>query len=183
MTATASPGGLMARFNRPLDWLLQRPSRAVVFSALLGLALCVAISLAAGWPPAPTVRDEFSYLLGADTFAHGRLTNPTHPLWQHFETFHVIHVPSYASKYPPGLALLLTLGQVLTGAPIVGVWIGYGLFCAAITWMLQAWTTPRWALWGGAFTALLLAGVTYTPATGPRRCGAERLPPQAAQCY
>jgi hypothetical protein len=25
--------------------------------------------------------------------------------------------------------------------------------------MLQAWTRPRWALWGGAFTALLLAGV------------------------
>jgi hypothetical protein len=104
--------------------------------------------------PVPSIHDEFSYLLGADTFAHGRLTNPSHPMWHFFESFHIIQQPTYASKYPPALSFLLAAAQVVTGTPVVGLWIGMGLASAATCWMLQAWVSRRWAFAGGMLVAL-----------------------------
>jgi hypothetical protein len=100
------------------------------------------------------VHDEYSYLLAADTFAHGRLANPPHPLWIYFESMHVLQQPTYASKYPPGQGIAMAVGLVLFGSPIIGVWLSSALACAAIGWMLRAWVRPRWALLGSLLAAL-----------------------------
>ncbi|QEG34539.1 hypothetical protein [Bythopirellula goksoeyrii] len=119
------------------------------------------ISLLIGWglsqlhPPVPSVHDEFAYLLSGDTFAEGRLTNPPHPMWQHFETMHVIHQPTYASKYPPGQGVMLALGQVVMDQPIVGVWVMSALGVLASYWMLLGFVPARWAVVGASLLVML----------------------------
>ena len=142
---------LFRPLKRRMDWLASRPTRAIVFVGVVSLMLCAGLTLVGG-VPSPQVADEFGYLLLGDTFAHGRIANPTPPLWQHFETIHEIMRPSYAAKYPPGQGLALATGESL-GLPIAGVWLSTALACAAMCWMMMAWMPPRWALLGGLLTA------------------------------
>src|SRR6185436_20320730 len=99
----ASPVGRMGfSFAAKVVQVLAKNTAAAVLSvAVVAMALTTTISLLVDFPE-PAVHDEFSYVLAGETFAHGRLTNPKHALWEFFETVYVIHDPTYQSKYPPG---------------------------------------------------------------------------------
>lgn len=117
-----------------------------VFSVPLVVGLAY---LAIHGAPQPIVHDEFSYLLAADTFAHGRLSNPEPAYWKQFQSVNELTHPSYMSKYPPGQGLFLGLGQALTGQPLIGAIFCVALAAAAVYWMLLAFVGPEWALFGG----------------------------------
>ena len=139
------------RIDRAWRRLGARRQLAAVLVGFISFGLSAAISSVR--IPVPRMHDEFSYLLAADTFAGGRLANPMHPLRKHFETFHVLQEPTYASKYPPSQGLFLALGERLGGHPIVGVWLTTALAAAACCWMLQGWVPGRFALLGGVIVA------------------------------
>jgi hypothetical protein len=137
---------------------------AATATALLWAACCAALVWRSGFPD-PRVHDEFSYLLGADTFAHGRLANPPHPLARFFESPHILVRPKYASKYPPGQALVLALGEKLFGAPYYGVLISGAVMMFLLTMTLIAWTS---LLPGVAVSAVL--GLVFLPRPEARQC-------------
>jgi len=147
-------GGRVARALRRITRpVVARPSRAIALVFVSALVLAASVSLLV-FMPLPRIADEFSHLLAADTFRHGRLTNPPHPAWMSFETFHVLQQPTYMSRYSPAPDLLLALGWVTTGMPIAGAWLSYALACAAVVWALLAFVPRRWALAGGALLAV-----------------------------
>jgi hypothetical protein len=151
---------MLHRFEMRLGKLALRKGLAILLAGLAPLVLRV---LLLPWLPAPQprVQDEFSHLLVADTFAHGRLVNPVHPMWVHFESMHILVRPVYASVYPVAQGIVMAAGQVLVGSPWSGVWFSVGLMCAALCWMLQGWVSPGWALLGGSLAAARFGVLSY----------------------
>ena len=152
--------GVFARVERRFATLGSRKLLAVFVVGLSVVLLRVAILPFFGIPN-PFSPDDFSFLLSADTFAHGRLTNSTPSMWTHFETIHVTMVPTYQSMYFPGQGLLMAASKVILGHPWWGVLLSSALMCAALTWALQAWVPSNWAILGGFIAVLRLGLFSY----------------------
>jgi hypothetical protein len=137
---------------RSTGWLSSQSKLSLLI--VIGLPLLTRLVLLPWYPiPKPSVADEFSHLLVADTFASGRIVNPPHPFPEHFETEYEFQRPVYTSKYPPGHGLVMAIGQALAGHPWWGIWGSTGLMCGAVFWMLLGWVELPWAFLGGLICA------------------------------
>jgi hypothetical protein len=149
-----------SRIERAFGRLARRQGLAVTVVGAAALLLRLAI-LPLCPIPLPFVPDDFSFLLASDTFASGRLTNPTPAMWVHFESIHISMQPTYMSMYFPTQGLVLAASKVLFGQPWYGLLLVSALMCAGICWMLQAWLPPTWALLGGMIAVLHLGLFSY----------------------
>jgi hypothetical protein len=131
--------------NRPKEWF-----EILAVGLVAGIvAGCFSV---ARWP-VPSIHDEFSHLLVADTLMQGRLSNPSPPVWPAFQAEHIVVTPRYASKYPVGPGALLALGRMTFGVPQAGLWLGAMLASAAVVWMVRSFTSLKVAIWAGLMVA------------------------------
>jgi hypothetical protein len=145
----------MGALERRLAGWAERPGRC--FAGIVGAAVLWRLARLVVEPvPMPLYHDEFSYLLGADTFFHGRLTNPQPAVPVAFETIHTNLWPTYQSMYLPGPALALTVGKVL-GSPWIAVLGVTALLCGAVYWMVSGWLPRRYGVAAGLL-ALAITG-------------------------
>ena len=107
--------GFFSRIERAFGRLARRQGLAVFVVGCTALLSRLAI-LPFCPIPHPFVPDDFSFLLAADTFASGRLTNPTPAMWTHFESFHITMQPTYMSMYFPAQGLVMAAAKVVTGS-------------------------------------------------------------------
>ncbi len=141
------------------------PGRAArLLPGILGLIAALAAWFVWGHTePTAIYHDEAAYLLQARIFASGACRAPAAPAPEFFEQFHVLVTPFVAAKYPPGHALLLSLGT-LVGAPVAVPLVLIGVAGALLFVLVRQLSGPvnamlAWALWVVApLNAALLPG-------------------------
>jgi hypothetical protein len=156
LVAFLAPDGV-SRVLTPCERFLGKAARRpwLAVSLAIGAPLALRVMILPLYPPpSPTVHDDFSYLLQASTFAAGRVTNPTPPFWQHFESIFIFCTPTYNSQYGPAPGLFLAAGQILTGHPWWGAYAAMGLLFGALCWALAQCVPWRWALLGSLLAAM-----------------------------
>ena len=136
--------------------------RRLAVAVVIATALVTRLAILPLSPiPHPFIADGFSYLLAADTYCLGRLTNPTPAMWTHFETFQVTMLPTYMSMYFPAHGMVLAFGKAVLGAPWYGLLLVNSLLCGAICWALQEWVSPGWAFVGGLIAVMRIGLFSY----------------------
>ena len=148
-----------AQFRRIENIVGRFARRPVLSMCVAGLfPLTVRLLLLPLYPiPQAMVADEFGHLLIADTIASGRLTNPSHPMAEHFESIYVLHHPTYTSIYPVAQGTIMALPKLLGIDPWWAVWASVGAMCALLYWMLQGWLPRPWALLGAFLAGIRLS--------------------------
>jgi hypothetical protein len=157
LSALAIAGAIVVpRFARP-DAFVTGVDRVEANVRSFGPLVAAILSICVAWyvwdavVPLPKVHDEKSYLLQADIFARGRWTVPSPPIPEFFEQPHVQVVPAVASKYPPGHALLLTIGSLVKFPPLVPLLLT-GFTAALLVALAMRLTNPliallTWTIW------------------------------------
>jgi hypothetical protein len=119
---------------------------AVGIATVAGLWWCWGV-----WHPLPVVQDEIAYVLQARILAAGRWAAPSPPLPAFFEQAHVLVEPAVAAKYPPGHAMLLSLGALAGFVPLVPLALaglsGALLFVLARRVATGAVALLAWVIW------------------------------------
>ncbi|MFN2565264.1 MAG: hypothetical protein ABR499_09680 [Gemmatimonadaceae bacterium] len=117
-----------------------------------------------GWyrNPVPMIQDEAAYLLQAELFARGRWTGTALPLPEFFAQMHVLTEPVLASKYPPGLSLLLTpfvaIGFAALGPMVFAAITGALVFVLARRIANGLVALLTWILWSSGSALLRYQG-------------------------
>ena len=150
----------LAGWERSLGRLAGHRALACVAVGVLAIGLRIAL-LPVLSKPYPMVSDEFSHLLVADTLLAGRLANPSHPLWMHFESLHIVPKPFYVSNFFPGVGATLAMGRWAFGDPWISILLLSGIFSGLLCWALQGWIPPRWALFGALLAMLRFSIGSY----------------------
>jgi hypothetical protein len=118
----------------------------------VGLVSAIVIWIAWGsFAPRPIIADEASYVLQSRIFASGHWAAPSPPLAEFFQQDQVLTTPAVASKYPPGHALLMSLGA-LVGAPALVPLLLTALTGALLFALTRRVTNPSvallaWLIW------------------------------------